>query len=140
MSSTTISPCLRYADAPRAIDWLERALGARRGHVYESGGRVEHAEVWFGDGCVMLGSIPAPGTGRLDWGPGAACTYVVIGDPDERYARATGAGAEVVRELADTDYGSRDFIVKDPEGNLWSFGTYRPEVPAPAAADAAGAR
>ena len=128
---STVCPCLRYQDAHAAIDWLERGLGARRGEVFESGpGHVEHAEVWFGDACVMLGSIPEPGSGRLDWGPGAACVYLVIDDPDDRYARATGAGAEVVRELADTDFGSRDFVVKDPEGNLWSFGTYRPAPPA----------
>jgi uncharacterized glyoxalase superfamily protein PhnB len=125
---STISPCLRYRDPRAAIEWLERALGARRGAVHEdAGGDVGHAEVWFGDGCVMLGSVPEPGSHRLDWGPGAACSYVVVDDPDERYARATEAGAEVVRELFDTDYGSRDFIVRDPEGNVWSFGTYRPE-------------
>jgi uncharacterized glyoxalase superfamily protein PhnB len=128
---STISPCLRYRDARAAIDWLQRALGATPGEVHEGpDGSVGHAEVWFADGCVMLGSTPEPGSGRLDWGPGAACVYVVIEDPDERYARAVAAGAEIVREPADTDYGSRDFIAKDPEGNVWSFGTYRPQVPA----------
>jgi uncharacterized glyoxalase superfamily protein PhnB len=41
--------------------------------------------------------------------------------------RATAAGAEVVRELRYEDYGSLGFTVRDPEGNLWSFGTYRGE-------------
>lgn len=125
----TISPCLRYQDPHAAIDWLERALGARRGEVHEAGGQVVHSEIWFGDACVMLGSIPEPGSDSLDWGPGAACVYVVIDDPDDRCARATAAGAEVVRELTDTDYGSRDFSVKDADGNLWNFGTYRPQPP-----------
>ena len=40
------------------------------------------------------------------------------------YRRATAAGATITRELAGTDYGSRDFIAEDPEGNRWSFGTY----------------
>jgi uncharacterized glyoxalase superfamily protein PhnB len=137
---TTVSPALRYHDAHAAIDFLERALGARRGMVHEgAGGSVEHAEVWFGDGVVMLGSVPAPGSDRMEWTPGVAATYVVIEDPDERHARAVEAGAEIVRELGDTDYGSRDFAVKDPEGNIWSFGTYRPQVPAAAAATGSGA-
>jgi uncharacterized glyoxalase superfamily protein PhnB len=45
--------------------------------------------------------------------------------PDALFARATAAGAEVVRGLKDEDYGSRGFTVRDPEGNHWSFGTYR---------------
>ena len=53
--------------------------------------------------------------------------YVVIEDADAHYARAKAAGAEIVRELEDQDYGSRDYSARDFEGNLWSFGTYRPE-------------
>ena len=52
--------------------------------------------------------------------------YVVIEDPDEHYARARAAGADITRELADTDYGSRDYGAKDSEGNSWWFGTYQP--------------
>ena len=47
-------------------------------------------------------------------------------DPDALFERASATGAEVVQELIDTDYGSRDFSVRDPEGNIWSFGTYGP--------------
>lgn len=52
--------------------------------------------------------------------------YIVITHPDALYARAKAAGARILLELHDTDYGSRDFIALDPEGNLWSFGTYQP--------------
>jgi uncharacterized glyoxalase superfamily protein PhnB len=55
--------------------------------------------------------------------------YVRVADTDALYKRAKAAGAEIVRELADTDYGSRDFMCRDPEGHLWSFGTYMPEAP-----------
>ena len=54
--------------------------------------------------------------------------YVIVDDGiDAHFERARTAGAEIVRELHDTDYGSRDYVARDPEGNLWSFGTYRPE-------------
>ncbi|HUF02532.1 MAG TPA: VOC family protein [Gaiellaceae bacterium] len=53
--------------------------------------------------------------------------YVIVADVDGHYERARSAGAEIVRELKDTDYGSRGYMARDSEGNLWSFGTYRPE-------------
>ena len=74
---------------------------------------------------MMLGSAPVSGSEDV-WAvtPGTFAAYVVTDDPDALFARAKAAGAPVVRELHETDYGSRDFAVRDPEGNLWSFGTY----------------
>jgi uncharacterized glyoxalase superfamily protein PhnB len=54
--------------------------------------------------------------------------YVHVEDVEAHYAQARAAGAEIVRELADTSYGSREYLARDPEGNLWGFGTYRPAV------------
>jgi uncharacterized glyoxalase superfamily protein PhnB len=72
----------------------------------------------------MLGSTSDDSVfGRMK--PGATSIYVVTDAPDALFERATAAGAEVVRGLKDEDYGSRGFTVRDPEGMLWSFGTYR---------------
>jgi uncharacterized glyoxalase superfamily protein PhnB len=72
----------------------------------------------------MLGSTSDDSVfGRMK--PGMTSIYVVTDAPDAAFQRATAAGAEVVRELKDEDYGSRGFTVRDPEGTLWSFGTYR---------------
>jgi uncharacterized glyoxalase superfamily protein PhnB len=60
-------------------------------------------------------------------GTGHAVTYLVCDDPDALLERATAAGAEVARPMAEEDYGSRGFTVRDPEGNLWSLGTYAGE-------------
>ncbi len=60
-------------------------------------------------------------------------------DPDALFARVTAAGAEIVRPLQDTDYGSREFTVRGPEGHIWSFGNYRPAPVPEAAAETAGA-
>jgi uncharacterized glyoxalase superfamily protein PhnB len=54
--------------------------------------------------------------------------YLVVSDPDAHHQRATAAGAEIVIPLRDEDYGSRGYTARDPEGNLWSFGTYQPEL------------
>jgi uncharacterized glyoxalase superfamily protein PhnB len=68
----------------------------------------------------MLGSL---GDDMFDIA--TSSVYVVTDEPDKLLARATEAGAEVVLPIKDEDYGSRGFTVKDPEGNFWSFGTYR---------------
>jgi uncharacterized glyoxalase superfamily protein PhnB len=118
-----VIPTLRYKDAPAAIDFLERAFGFERKAVYENGGAVQHAELTHGRGMVMLGTS---GAGDPLFETRHSSAYVVVSDPDALFERATAAGAEIVRELQDMDYGSREFSAKDPEGNVWSFGTYDP--------------
>jgi uncharacterized glyoxalase superfamily protein PhnB len=127
----TVWPTLKARDARGLIRFLVDAFGFEEVVTYGdqpdgSGDVVVHAELaWPLGGGVMLGSArdddawPVP--------PGGAGCYVVTDDPDALHARAVAAGAEVVRPLHDTDYGSRDFAARDPEGNLWSFGTYRGE-------------
>lgn len=119
-----IIPTLRYDDAKAAIDFLERAFGFERRHVMETDdGKIGHAELARGRGMVMIGST---GMGDPQFDTGHASIYVVAGDPDALHQRAKAAGAEISRELQDMDYGSREFSAKDPEGNVWSFGTYDP--------------
>ncbi|GJG89152.1 hypothetical protein tb265_43330 [Gemmatimonadetes bacterium T265] len=124
-------PGVRYRDAHAAVAWLVDALGAEAGPVYEGpDGTVAHAELWFGDACVMLGSLKDDGVPPTR--PGEAHVYVVVGTPggvDALHARAVAAGARVVRPPHDTDYGSHDFGCVDPEGNVWNFGTYVPARP-----------
>ncbi len=120
-------PALKYRDAPAAIDWLERAFGFTKKESHEGeDGTVQHAELSAGDGIVMLGSEPEGGDPRFGPHAGQSWLYAAVEDPDALHERAAAAGAEVVREIEDTDYGSREFSVRDPEGNIWSFGTYRP--------------
>jgi uncharacterized glyoxalase superfamily protein PhnB len=118
-------PAFRARDARALIRFLVDAFGFEETVVYGEGDRVDHAELaWPPGGGIMLGSAPASGAdGQLaadNFG-----VYAVTDEPDALFARATAAGATVVRELTDTDYGSREFSVADPEGNRWSFGTYR---------------
>ena len=120
-------PVLRYRDARAAIDWLEEAFGLERRMVADGpGGAVAHAELAYGDSMVMLGT-DRPGD-RYGSHAGQGWMYVVVNDADAHHAQAKAAGAEIVSELTDQDYGSRDYSARDFEGNLWSFGTYRPEV------------
>ena len=124
----TFYPVLHYRDARAAIDWLERAFGFERLAVHpDDGAPVVHAELGFGTGIVMLTTMEADHAAL----PKARynAPYVYVADPDAHHAHAVAAGAEITRDLQDTSYGSREYIARDPEGNEWSFGTYRP-VPA----------
>ena len=129
----TVWPTLRARDARGLIRFLVDALGFEEVATYGdqpdgSGDVVVHAELaWPLGGGVMLGSVRGGADDPWALSPGAAGCYVVTDDPDALHDRAVAAGAQVVQPLHDTDYGSRDFAVRDPEGNLWSFGTYRGE-------------
>jgi uncharacterized glyoxalase superfamily protein PhnB len=126
-STVTFYPSLRYADPDAAMEWLERTLGfeRREDHRDESGNLV-HAELSLGPAIVMLSAAAA---GREPFrSPPAGGTLVYCGfdEVEALHDRARDAGADIALELTETDYGSRDFTVRDPEGNLWAFGTYRP--------------
>jgi uncharacterized glyoxalase superfamily protein PhnB len=126
----TVWPCLVYKDAPAAIQFLVDAFGFEERIVVKEDDDpsvIHHAELrWPEGGGVMLGSA---GRGNvLDEMPaGVGATYVVTDRPDEVHDQAVAAGARVVQELKDEDYGSRGFSAADPEGVIWSFGTYRGE-------------
>ncbi|KAA6457160.1 glyoxalase [Acidobacteria bacterium AB60] len=130
---STIMPALRYRDAHAAIDWFCNVLGFTRHAVYDGpDNTVAHAELTLNGGMIMLGSQKDDEYGRrfktpLEAGGIETCSaYVVVEDADAVYARAQAAGAPIVRPIQDTDYGSREFTIKDPEGHSWSVGTYNP--------------
>lgn len=124
---TIIWPTMKYDDAPTAIRFLVEAFGFEERQVVDGPDpdTIAHAELaWPGGGGVMLGSRGA-GSEEFDQAlTGVSSIYVVIDDPDALHARAMAAGAEEVIGLRDEDYGSRGFTVRDPGGNLWTFGTY----------------
>jgi uncharacterized glyoxalase superfamily protein PhnB len=116
-------PTLRATDVRSLIRFLVDAFGFQEVVAHGDGDTVFHAQLaWPPGGGVMLGSDRADDAWPLK--PGTFGAYVVTDAPDALFARAVAAGAEVLREPYDTDYGSRDFTVRDPEGNLWQFGTY----------------
>ena len=131
---STIIPCLRYRDAPRAIEWLCSAFGFEKQAVYPNpDGSIAHAQLTFGNGMIMLGSVGKESEwGRLIRQPdelGGAETqsaYIIVADADAVYTRAKAAGAEIVLDIKDENYGGRGFTCRDPEGHVWHFGTYNP--------------
>jgi uncharacterized glyoxalase superfamily protein PhnB len=129
----TIMPCLRYRNAPAAIEWLCRTLGFEKALVVPNeDGTIAHAQLSYGNGMIMLSSIFDTEFGQLMKQPadiGMVVTqscYLVVNDADLVHQRALDAGAPIVMPLKDEDYGGRGFTCRDPEGQLWSIGTYDP--------------
>jgi uncharacterized glyoxalase superfamily protein PhnB len=121
-------PCLRARNARALIRFLVDVVGFEETVVYGEGDTVQHAQLdWPTGGGVMLGSMRDDPDDPLPLRPGTFVAYVSVDDTDALHERLRAAGVPIVRPLGDTDYGSRDFALRDPEGNVWSFGTYRGE-------------
>ncbi|MGA2114692.1 MAG: VOC family protein [Bryobacteraceae bacterium] len=131
---STVIPAMRYRDAPAAIEWLCRAFGFEKQAVYPNpDGSIAHAQLVFGNGMVMLGSVNK-GTPHAELirqpeevgGVETQAPCLIVSDCDGIYAMAKAAGAEMVMEIADMGYGGRAFSCRDPEGHLWSVGSFDP--------------
>jgi uncharacterized glyoxalase superfamily protein PhnB len=121
-------PTLRATDARALIRFLVDVVGFEETVVHGEGDIVHHAQLsWPLGGGIMLGSVRDDAGDSWPLEPGSFGAYVVVDAPDDLFARVRAAGADIVDDLHDTDYGSRDFAIRDPEGNRWSFGTYRGE-------------
>ena len=122
---------MRCRDAEAMIAWLKEVLGFSERVIYRGDGRIKHAELAFGSSILMLGADDDDAYGKRVGDLGGRRTdavYLAVDDPDALYGRVKAAGAKIEMEPYDTDYGSRDFAARDPEGGLWSFGTYWPKV------------
>ncbi|MGC0332851.1 putative glyoxalase superfamily protein PhnB [Streptomyces sp. SAI-170] len=129
-SGPSIFPTVLYADAKAAIRQLTEGLGFTELSLYESeDGTVMHAELVQGNGAVMIGSKGRGGVfdGAMK-GAGPAGVYVVVDDVDAHHRRAVDHGVDILMPPTDQDYGSRDYMARDAEGNIWSFGTYAPAI------------
>ena len=95
-------------------------------------GTIAHAQLSYGNGLVMLGSVLENEFGSLMKQPDEVAgaqtqsTYIVVTDADAAYNRAKAGEARIAMEIRDEDYGGRGFSCFDVEGHLWSFGSYDP--------------
>jgi uncharacterized glyoxalase superfamily protein PhnB len=133
MTTPAIVPILRFRDGLRTVDWLCEAFGFERVMVMaDDDGTVGHCELALGRQLIMGGSEVGDSTyKRIAHPAGRAMLYVALdGGIAEHCERARTAGAEIVLPLEEKEYGGTEYTARDPEGNLWTFGSYVPEVPA----------
>ncbi len=133
-TGSTIIPSVRYRDAHAGIEWLVRVFGFNKQAVYDGpDGRVMHAQLTYGNGMLMLGSTGGESTHDAhsvqpdeigDRETAGLC--LIVEDCEAMYARAKAAGAEIVVELHEPEYGGKAFNCKDPEGHVWWVGSYNP--------------
>ena len=132
---SVIIPTMRYKDTPGAIEWLCKAFGFEK-HLVIPGenGTISHAQLSFGNSMIMLGPVNDNAYSKLFKTPedldgfNSQAPYIVVEEVDAHYRRAIAAGAEIVLDIKDEDYGGRGYSCKDPEGYIWNFGSYNPWV------------
>ncbi|MES2151707.1 MAG: VOC family protein [Pseudomonadota bacterium] len=133
-TTATVTPSLRYNDAPKAIEWLCAVFGFEK-HLIVPGenNSIRHAQLSFGNGMIMLASSSVENEyGKLvvqpeDIGGRQTQTIsLVVNDADEVYRRVKQAGTPILIDLYDAEYGGRGFTCRDLEGHVWNIGTYDP--------------
>ena len=131
VGQVTMYPIIAYDDAVAAIEWLQRVFAFQPLMVMTGeNGEVGHAELRLGNGVIMPTTRNRAPDPENPWTQPLATQglYVALDNVDAHYEHAVSAGADILRPLADTPYGSREYSARDLEGNLWSFGTYRPNT------------
>ena len=130
-----VIPCMRYRDAPAAITWLCDTFGFEPQLVVPNeDGTIAHAQLAFGNGMIMLGSAFDTEYGRLLKQPSETggfvtqSAYLVVNNADLVYGRVLEGGGKILLDIKDEDYGGRGFTCSDPEGHIWSIGTYDPQA------------
>ena len=133
MNKSRIIPTMRYKDAPAAIEWLCMVLGFEK-HLVVPGENdtIAHAQLILGNSMIMLGSENDNEFGKLVKTPSdlgginTQTAYIIIEEIDAHYQKVKAAGAEIILEIADQDYGGRLYSCRDSEGYIWNFGSYNP--------------
>ena len=130
-----VIPCMRYRDAPAAIEWLCDTFGFETQLVVPNeDGTIAHAQLAFGNGMIMLGSAFDTEYGRLLKQPSeigdfvTQSSYLVVNNADLVYGRVLEGGGKILLDIKDEEYGGRGFTCRDPEGHIWSIGTYDPQT------------
>ena len=126
----TVTPYLLYADVDAALSFLAQAFGFEEALRYTgSEGYVNHAEMKVGDGAIYLGDPGDHYRNPKELGQETVGLYVYVDeDVDALCERARAAGAEILQEPADQEYGDRRFTARDPEGQVWYFARQIAEV------------
>jgi uncharacterized glyoxalase superfamily protein PhnB len=133
LPAPNLMPLMRYRELAEAMGWLEQAFGFEKQiAVSDSDGEVIYGQMTYRGSLMMMGAVRDTDLDKLMRQPdevGGVETqscYIVVDDADAHYARALGAGADVVLDIKSDGLGRRGYSCRDPQGHIWNFGTYNP--------------
>ncbi|MEM0517576.1 MULTISPECIES: VOC family protein [Aequorivita] len=134
MSKFGAIPNLIYSDVNTAVSFIKTAFGFKEHKVYKNdSGNIVHAQLILGNALIMVNPFnPYTAFGKMLNLPknlngyNTQTPYFVIENIDAHYKNAIANGAEIIIEIKDESYGGRGYSCKDPEGNIWNFGSYNP--------------
>jgi len=118
-----ITPYLYYEDVDRALRFLAEAFGLRKYGVQmrRPDGKIYHAAMKLGDALIMMGRPASGYRNPKRLGQATQSLYIDVKDVDKHFQRAQKAGAIIIEEPTDTEYGHRRYRATDPEGHEWCF-------------------
>ncbi len=118
-----ITPYLYYEDVGAALKFLAKAFGFKKfGKPIFRNGKINHAAMKLGGDVVMMGRPPTAYRNPKRLGQATQSLYINVINVDRHFARAKKAGANILEEPGDTEYGHRRYGAEDPEGHQWYFG------------------
>jgi PhnB protein len=124
------SPRLAFRDPAKAIEFYQRALGAKETFRFEVGGNIPHAEIMIGDSAIdVTGEWPEGGRFSAETlGSSPISISIRVPDVDAFVEHAVAAGMKLVREPKTQFYGHRDAFLEDPFGYSWGVFTVKEEM------------
>jgi uncharacterized glyoxalase superfamily protein PhnB len=124
-----VLPHITYQNVDAALGWLTKAFGFTEHYHYgEHGGRVQGAQMHLGDAWIMLNSARPGRASPAQVGHQTQSLTVFVEDVDAHFERAKSAGARIVEELHETEYGERQYGAEDIEGHHWLFSRHARDV------------
>ena len=135
-----VTPAMQYRDAKAAIEWFCTVLGFEKKLVVPAGpSAIAHAQLTFGSGMIMLSSANDTEYGKLMCTPDevggkntqSSLIYIPDDEIEAHFENAKAQGVQFLVELRSEEYGGRYYSLKDPEGHLWSIGSYDPYAEPP---------
>jgi uncharacterized glyoxalase superfamily protein PhnB len=126
---TTVTPSITLSDAPKAIEFYKKALGAtERMRMPGPDGKIMHAEIQVGNAIIMMNDECMGQRSAKSIGGSPVSFYLYFENADTAFQKAIAAGGKQIAPLTDMFWGDRMGCIEDPFGIQWTIATRMKEV------------
>jgi uncharacterized glyoxalase superfamily protein PhnB len=122
----TVLPHVTYKNLPEAMDWLSRTFGIVEHYRY--GDPVSGAQVQLGNAYIMVRAARGDYRSPAELGFGNQSLTIFVEDVERHFEHSKAAGANIVEDLHETEYGELQYGVEDLEGHHWLFSRHARDV------------